>query len=255
MLRAAAWLACTVTIPEPEDPRARAAAFEAELVEQEKTQPLIRAQIAGQTMLDHLLVAGKKQNAVHFPSLAVALGSLGGYACQVAARSGIADDDRAYAGRTITTVGVGGEEFVMGDAIDWPLAERPHSLWALTAGYARKLRADLPDIVELFEHGAATLGTPEFGIPRFAPGQGTDSPARSWLRSWNPSVRVLSPFTTDTQLWPIAFGIALQQLFDLVNTKAPGRYNLGAMVRAVMDSAIATSKIQATGRELGGPED
>jgi hypothetical protein len=243
-----------VTNPRPENAQARAEALEASLVKQEKTQPLIRAQIGGRTILDHLLLAGKAQNAVHFPSLATALGSLGGYACQVAARAGLAIDDPDYAGRSIVTVDAAtGEQYAIGDAINWPLIERRHSIWALTGSMARKLGATLPDLNELVDHGVTTLGGPDFGQPRFHPGQAANSPPRDWLRSWNAILRMLSALTTDPQQWPIAYGIAVQQLFDLVNKKASGRYDLGAMVRVVMDSAIATSKIQATGYELGGP--
>jgi hypothetical protein len=234
------------------DDAAEAARLEAALTGREADDPLIRPRLAGQAILDQMLLVAKKQGGAHLPSIAAALGSLGGHACQVAAYAGIAMDVPAYADRTVVTIDVrSGEQFVAGDAIDWPLAESPTSLWALAGGAARRLGGSLPDLEELFRHGTQSLGGPDFGIPRVAEGVTTGSTPREWLRTWRPMAILLGRVTSDPQHGPIAFGVALQQLFDLAGEKAPGRYDFGAMMRLVMDCAIATSKIRASDEELG----
>ena len=70
---------------------------------------------------------------------------------------------------------------------------------------------------------------------------------------WSRPLTLLTEVAPDPQHWPIAYGIALQQLFDLVETKSPGRYDLGAMTGAVMDAALAMSKVRVPDPGLGGP--
>jgi hypothetical protein len=237
-----------VTIPGPDDPAARAAALAAEFAAREDAEPLVRPRVAGEHILDQFLRAAQSQNHVHFPSLAIALGSLGGYACQVAARAGLEAGDPAYVGRRILTVETAdGGLYFAGDALLWPLLERSFSLWSLVAAPAERLGVPLPDPEELLAHSAATVGGPEFGVPRYAPGQAADSLPIAWLPMWSRPLALLTEVAPNPQHWPIAYGIALQQLFDLVESKSPGRYDLGAMTGAVMDAAIAMSKVPGPG--------
>ena len=235
-----------MTIPGPDDPVARAAALEAEFAAREGAEPLVRPRVAGEHILDQFLQVAQSQNHVHFPSLAIALGALGGCACQFAARAGLEAGEAAYVGRRLLTVETAeGDLFFAGDALLWPLLERSFSLWSLVAGPAERLGVPLPDVEELLAHSAATVGGPQFGVPRFAPGQEADSLPIAWLPMWGRPLRLLTEVTPDPQHWPIAYGIALQQLFELVESKAPGRYDLGAMTGSVMDAALAMSKVPA----------
>lgn len=203
--------------------------------------PLPGAQLGGRIILERLLGSMKDKRGVHVESLATALGALAGRACQVAALEGLRSGASEYRGLSLMTVaGANGDEYFVGDAINFPLAESKYSVWGLVAGAAQQHGAQVPDLTELFRHSASTLGGAEFGLPRFAPGTGAGGTPRGYLAMWDPlqlSVRQAAP---RTEQWPMAYGIAVQNLFAM----AEGHFDLGVLTRVVMDSAIATSKLK-----------
>ena len=127
----------------------------------------------------------------------------------------------------------------MGPAINRPLLESPHSVWALVAGYAQSKGAVLPDLADLAGHGARTVGGPEFGRPRYAVGKEASVLPVQYLDAWEPMLAQILPFAPDPQQWPVVYGLAVQELFEMTG----GQFDLTVLTRVVMDSAIATSKI------------
>lgn len=197
-------------------------------------------QTAAVQVLEHVFEWEKSDRGVHLEGAVVTLGALAGKACQVAVLTGIADNDPVYAGLSVADVtAADGTEYLFGDAINRPLVESTYSVWSLVAGAANSLGATVPDITELFEHAAASVGTPEFGIPRFAEGTYAEPPV-TYLPRWEELLPIIRTSAPDPQQWPIVFGIAIQQLFTIVGKD----FDLTTLTRIFMDSAIAMSKLQ-----------
>jgi hypothetical protein len=197
--------------------------------------------MAGRIILERLLGAMRDERGVHVESLATALGALAGRACQIAALEGLHSGAAEYRGLSLLTVGgANGDEYFVGDAINRPLAESKNSVWSLAAGAAQQHGAQVPDLNELFQHSASTLGGAEFGLPRFAPGTNAGGTPRSYLAMWEPLQANVRHAAPRPEQWPVAYGLAVQNLF----ATAKGHFDLGVLTRVVMDSAIATSKLK-----------
>jgi hypothetical protein len=225
----------------------RTAALQRAINEREAADPLLGPKIAGKGLLERLLVILKDERGVHVESLATALGALAGHACQVAAFEGLNSGNQEYSGLSLSTVeGANGDEYFFGDAINRPLAESTYSVWGLVAGAAHQHGAELPDLSELFAHSASTVGGENFGLPRFAPGTQAAGTPRQYLALWDQLLPLVQESAPRPQHWPIAYGIAVQNLFGM----AAGHFDLGVLTRVVMDSAIAMSKLKAT-QDLG----
>ena len=202
--------------------------------------PMIGAKIAGPQVLQAVLAALKNERGVQIEAVATALGALSGRACHLAARDGVQNRRPEYAGLGIMQIGgADGQTYVMGPAINRPLLESPMSVWSLVAGYAQSKGAALPELGELVAHGASTVGGPEFGRPRYAPGTGAPALPVQYLEGWQPMLTHFLPFVPDPQLWPVVYGLAVQGLFEMTG----GQFDLTVLTRVVMDSAIATSKV------------
>ena len=209
--------------------------LEAEIRAREATDPLVRPATAGAAVFDRLIASLSDERGVHLETITTILGALAGRACRLAAEH----DD---AGRTLANVETtDGGRYVMGDAINWPLAESPTSVWAILAGAVMQHGGRLPDVAEAFSHSAATLGGTEFGIPRFA--EGTESsitPAAAVASFWGPAIALIEHVTPDPRHAPIALGFALKQL---VEAAAPGGADLEAIARVALDSALTAAKL------------
>jgi hypothetical protein len=236
------------TVPDEDqhvdDAAARAGAMERALTDLEPTNPLVRPQIAGKEIFERLLAVLRDGKGVHLESLATILGALGGYACQQAALDGLARRDSAYDGRSTMSVGTAdGGTYLAGSALHWPLGEAPYSFWGLVAGMAGHLGSDVPDLHEAVAHSAQTLGRPEFGIPRYAPGANSTTTPREALLFWTPLGSTLFVIATNPQHWPIAYGLAGQHLLQAAAARPGVSNDLTAIVRVMIDAALATSKI------------
>ena len=210
---------------------------EAELVRREATDPLVRPATAGAAVFERLISSLTDERGVHLETITTILGALAGRACRLAAEH----DD---AGRTLTVVETtDGGTFSFGDAVNWPLAESPTSVWAILAGAVVQQGGKLPDVAEAFSHSASTLGGPEFGIPRFADGtRSTITPEAAVTSFWAPALALMQVVAPDPRHAPIAIGFALKQL---VEAAAPGGADLEAIARVALDAALTTSKLTA----------
>jgi hypothetical protein len=203
--------------------------------------PMLAAKLGGRVILERLLGSMKDERGVHVESLATALGALAGRACQLAALEGLRSGASEYRGLSLMTAGgANGDEYFVGDAINRPLAESQYSFWGLVAGAAHQHGAQVPDLNELFQHSASTLGGEAFGLPRFAPGTNAGDTPRGYLALWEPLLPALRQAAPRQDQWPVAYGIAVQNLFAM----AEGHFDLGVLTRVVMDSAIGTSKLK-----------
>ena len=198
------------------------------------------AEAAG-IILDRMLGAMSSDRGVHIESLFTALGSHAGHACQLAALDGLAREDPDYTGLSYIEVqGANGDTYLYGDAINRPLAASSYSFWELVGTKLRELNAEVPDANEYFAHSAATAGTAEFGLPRYAEGTAAGDTPRGYLPSFETLQPTYLASAPDPQQWPVAYGIAVRSALELTG----GQFDYGVLARIVMDSAIATSKLK-----------
>ena len=199
-------------------------------------------QTAAVAVLERVFEWETSERGVHLEGAVVTLGALAGKACQVAVLTGIIEKDPVYKGMSVADVtAADGTEYIFGDAINRPLVESTYSVWSLVAGAANSLGATVPDVTELFQHAAASVGTAEFGIPRYAEGTYAERPV-TYLPRFDELLPIIRASAPDAQQWPIVFGIAIQQLFAIVGKD----FDLTVLTRIFMDAAIAMSKLKTS---------
>lgn len=225
--------------PDAEIDPARAAMQRA-IDEQRKTDPLIDAKLGSKEILPRLLAALNDERGVHTESLLCAAGALAGYSCQAGVRALAAM--QGYAEKDVFTIVEAGEQtYFFGDHLNTPLANSQYSVWSLAAGAAQANGCtDLPDLEEIFQHVAGTVGDPSFGTPRIAEGHRPGaSPLHFLEQLWplfDPLVKEICP---DPFQWPILYGMVIQEVFDL--GKAVVAPDLALQI--VMESAVPMSKV------------
>lgn len=208
--------------------------LERELAAREATDPLVRPATAGASLFSNVARALGDERGIHLETITVVLGALAGRACRLAAEH----DD---AGRSLAVVETSdGGVYTLGDAINWPLAESPTSVWSILAGAVVTAGGTLPDLEEAFSHSAATLGGPEFGVPRFTEGTNSSLTPAEALRFWPPAAGLIAGLAPNPGHAPIAVAFALR---DLVVACAPGGADLEAVARVALDAALTTSKL------------
>ncbi|ASD20910.1 hypothetical protein B7495_01310 [Cryobacterium sp. LW097] len=205
-------------------------------------KPLLGAQIAGKEIYQNILTMVKDERGVQIEVVATILGGLAGRACLIAGLSGQAGTDPTLNRLTLNTISTkDGGTYLAGDAINRQLAERQYSVFALIVGYLRSVGEPIPEAREYFVHSAQSLGGPAFGVPRFAPGTGVPSTPLEYADALWPNVSgSLRRYAPDPQLWPTSYGIAIQLMLEMAKTSG---LDLQVLVRVVMDSALAVSKV------------
>lgn len=205
-------------------------------------KPLLGAQIAGKEILQNILIMVKDERGVQIEAVATILGGLAGRACLIAGLSGQAGNDPTLKMLTLNTIGTkDGGTYLFGDATNRHLAEGQYSVFALIAGYLHSVGEPIPEADEYFRHSMQSLGGPTFGVPRFARGTGTASTPLEYADElWPILSNSLRRYAPNPQLWPTSFGVAIQQMLEMA--KGAG-LDLQTLVRVVMDSALAVSKV------------
>jgi hypothetical protein len=206
-----------------------------------REKPLLGAQIASKEIVNNLYERAKNERGMQIELLATILGGLAGRASLLAALAGQASGHAVLGKLTLNRIGIAdGSTLLMGDAINYQLAESTYSVFGLIAGYLQSIGEPVPDAHEYFAYGARTVGKPEFGIPRYAEGTGVpDSPLAYAQALWAPMSESLRRYAPDPQLWPVTYGFALQQMLGM----AKGNFDLQVLVRVAMDSALAVAKV------------
>lgn len=231
------------------DDAARWAALKRSVDDQAVQDPLVRPRVAGQQLFLDLSTLLKDERGVHLETFATVLGALGGCAARHAALAGLRLQLPDYRGKAPVVVTDAGVEYLMGDALNWPLLERPLSFWTVVGGGAQLVGSPLPDITEIVTHSATTLGGPDFGRPRYPGETGSALTPFSALALWRPTVGHLEDLAPDPQDWPIAYGLAAQQMLRAAaGPSIP--VDLSGLIRVIMDSALTTAKLLDDGWTL-----
>ena len=216
-------------------------ALQAEIAAREKEDPLFGPKIAAHEIYQRVFKALQGERGVHLESMLAILGSLAGYACQVAVRLKAVNDGMHEAARLVRVDGDDGRAYWFGDAINAPLFQAEHSVWSLAAGGAQAAGlSTLPDIEPIIRHVSLTVGTHTFGVPRGeAAAHLPAPPARIVEAFWSGFRPILRDTCKNPMHWPVAIGIALQRAIEQgADALAPDD-----ALRLVMECAIPMAKI------------
>lgn len=205
----------------------------------------VGARQASREILGLAMAALKDERGIHLESLFCALGALAGRACQDSVRArALSEGKPAEAYFTVATT-TDGNKYYFGDALNQPLAEDRVSVWSLVAGAAAHDGAQqLPDLNEIFKHNAAALGGEQFGVPRLPAEHPVHALPLDYARKlWPDARKVVAEFAGEPRLWPVAIGLAIQELMAQTRGQVPP----GVVARIVMESAIPVSKVPIDG--------
>jgi hypothetical protein len=183
--------------------------------------------------------------ATNFADVFNALGALAGFGCQMAVREafikpGIVTLDKAF---VVVTTKDGGKYF-FGDWLNTPLLSEENgqvSVWSLVGAASQAAGAKaLPDVLEIVEYNAKTLGTKDFGIPR-VPEQyrSRELPIDILKKDWPAMQKLLVDYQVDPRVWGWTFAQAAQNLI----LKNKDDFDPGAAAKIVMEAALPMSKI------------
>jgi hypothetical protein len=209
--------------------------------EKSKEDPLLGAKLGSREVFQRLLNGMKNEKGVHVESLLCALGSLAGYACQanLRAQAQAKGLQETAAFQIVTTTD--GRQYFFGDPLNNALAGSQYSVWGLAGGAAQHAGAkEFPDVNELFQHAASTVGGDQFGVPRIPENHRAGDRPINYLKAlWpvlQPTVKLFCPTPVD---WPILYGLAIQEAMDTAKTVI----DPALAFRIVMESAIPMSKV------------
>lgn len=202
--------------------------------------PLIGPKVAGKEIAQRLINGYRTDKGVHIETILTALGSMAGYACQASIREEFVKSGKLQEGQAFAIAETkDGKHFFFGDMLNKPLAESQYSVWSLAAGAAQQLGKPVPDVGDIFKHVSATIGSPEFGIPRIPEDHRSDLPISFLKVLWPDFLPVVQQLCTSPSEWPIAFAMAIQQVI-LMGKDA---IDPSMAVSIVMESAIPMSKV------------
>lgn len=221
--------------------------WEAELLQRVREMsgedPLIGAKIGGKELARRMMAAMKTELGIHTESILGALGALAGYSCQASVRAlaraqGLDETAHFF----VRAEGADGRAYFFGDALNKPLAEDQYSVWSIAAGGAQAAGCtDIPEPGDVFAHVAATVGSPEFGLPRLPPEHLLhDTPLNYVEAFWTQIFPMISRFCPDPAHWPILLGLAIQDIMS----QARDVLDPCLALKIVMECAVPMSKVE-----------
>ena len=211
------------------------------LREREHTNPMAGAQVGAKEIYQQLLGGMADEKGVHTESLLCALGALAGYACQASLRAQAVAANMAETAAFQVVKTTDGKQYFFGDPLNNLLANSQFSVWALAGGAAQHNGATvLPDLHEIFEHTASTVGDDGFGIPRVPENHSAcDLPINFLKIIWPELFPTIKRFCPDPAGWPVLYGFAIQEAMDA--SKAV--IDPATALKIVMESAVPMSKV------------
>jgi hypothetical protein len=172
-----------------------------------------------------------------------AAGALGGFAAQQALWEALVRTGKVSAEKLFMRVTTkSGETFFFGDFLNKVVASTQTgelSIWRLVAAGAALSGARVPPLEPLFEHAAATVGSPEFGTPALLKKLQLKEPPREALRHWPQIKTILTTAGKEPFHWPLEIAVAAQKLIEARDHEMPP--DIAALI--VMEAAIPMSKV------------
>ena len=176
-----------------------------------------------------------------------ALGALAGYAAQQAIRETLVKPGKLTLDQAFVVVETrSGEVFFFGDLLNEIIVdthglrgEGNASIWKIVSEGGYEAGAiNLPDVIDMIKHCAATAGHEEFGIPRVPDAHMPELlPREALSRFWPAARRKLAG--AEPMSWPLHLAMAARTL--IVDQKAAIRPDIA--VQIVMEAAVPMSKI------------
>lgn len=214
-----------------------------------------------------LLNAAKDQRGVHVETMMTIAGALAGFSAQHAIRETVVKTGKLpenggrnlNAGAFVVAGTTNGETYYFGDLLNsylipqnHPLGPGQYTLWGfLAAGVQESGGKPLSpqEVSEIFKNSAATLGGPQFGVPRLPAGHEPRWTPREALNAfWPLAVKVLSsevnvPGRNGQRLapghWPAAIALAAQKLIK----RSKEALDPALSMRIVLEAAVPMSKV------------
>lgn len=219
----------------------RSAALMRTIEEKRKEDPLIGAKLGARELNQRLLSAIRNERGVHTESLLSSLGALAGYACQASLRSeALSRGESANAPFTVVQ-DANRRRYFFGDLLNQRLTEGRYSVWNIATSTLRKdgLQS-LPDLTPIFKHVSESVGSEQFGIPRFPDGHNASDLPLNYVKDlWSVVLPLVRQYSTRPAEWPVLFGFALR---DVLRTSKDVLAPEVALL-VIMESAIPMSKV------------
>lgn len=219
----------------------RSAALMRTIEEKRKEDPLIGAKLGARELNQRLLSAIRNEHGVHTESLLSSLGALAGYACQVSLRSeALSRGESANAPFTVVQ-DANKRRYFFGDLLNQRLTEGRYSVWNIATSALRKNGLQsLPDLTPIFKHVTESVGSEQFGIPRFPDGHNASDLPLNYVKDlWLVVLPLVREYSTKPAEWPVLFGFALQDALRMSrDVLAPE-----VALLVIMESAIPMSKV------------
>ncbi|ODV40997.1 hypothetical protein AWV79_02450 [Cupriavidus sp. UYMMa02A] len=173
----------------------------------------------------------------------VAIGACAGFSAQLAVWQALIQRLNRDPGDFLVHVNTkSNESFVYGESINQFLFVCPPDRLSFLSVAAGNLRSDqeLPDIRELAAHVMRTVGTEEFGVPRYpAPDEIAELPRMALEKTFQIVAHYFQRDAYPTENWPALLGaIAFRIIDSKKHLLAPAR-----AIRMLLESAVPMSKI------------
>ena len=238
------------------------------------TEDEIVVNLAIGSLRDSLQMWLKTERGIHVETLLASIGALAGFAAQTTAFARIAKRDiplLSGAGAALSPAELSehlrkhnllvsantrsGETFYFGDLINGylvPQVTNDYSLWNFAAAAAIEAGvkpAELPDCNAMFRHAAATVGSPDYGVPQVAgEHQPHVTPRRAldlfWPRTKFILTRTDGPGpaggrSVPGEYWSLVTDLVARQLFLMAKAALDPRIGIALL----MECAITMSKV------------
>ncbi|MCD6061633.1 MAG: hypothetical protein K0S16_1944 [Moraxellaceae bacterium] len=226
--------------PEVSAERARLGALMRAVEEKKKADPLAGAKMGAVEINQDLLKTFKSGQGTDMASLLCALGALAGYACQASLRNEALIRGESVNAPFALVKDAYGRTYYCGEALDRRLAEERLSVWNIATTSLRKAGSPAPDIAGIFTHVAASVGSEQFGVPRWPEGHAaSDLPLHFLKTLWPVVLPKVKQFAHKPEEWPVLFGCALHEMVQ----RAKGVMAPELALTLAMESAIPMSRI------------
>jgi hypothetical protein len=202
-------------------------------------------------LVDWLQFELRRGRDVQPEAMLCALGALAGYAAQQAIREALVKTGKLTLDQAFAVIETrSGEVFFFGELLNAVIVAKDGnssgnggpghaSIWKIVSDGGRDAGAiNLPDVIDIIKHCAATVGRDEFGIPRVADAHMPNIlPREAVSRFWPAARRKLAG--KDPMSWPLHLAMAARSL--IVSLKHAVRPDIA--VQIVMEAAVPMSKI------------
>lgn len=195
---------------------------------------------------DWLMRELRDDRGLHCETLLTATGALAGYATQQSLWEGMIKPGKMAIAQVFKVIETGsGEAFFYGDVIDNMLVSpdpKHQSLWrTISSAALAEGGENLPEMASMLRHCNATMGTPQFGLPRL-PDEHLPSmlPRAALNRLW-PGARLFLALS-DPLIWPQHMAQVTQRLMHATRDALP----LDLALKIVMEAAVPMSRVDPT---------